>query len=180
VSQLLDALYAGRTDAVAELLAAAPDLDVFEAAAVNRSDRVAALCHSEPGAARAFAPDGFTALHLAAFFGGPESVGVLLALGADPGARARNDMAVQPLHSAVAAGAVASAKLLLAAGADPDARQRGGWTALHGAAGGGSYELVALLLDHGADAAAVNDDGLTPAAVAEEHGHPALAERLRR
>ena len=45
--------------------------------------------------------DGFTALHLAAFFGRPEAVRLLLDRGADPNRWATGEPPVQPLHSAV-------------------------------------------------------------------------------
>ena len=61
----------GTTDA---LLAADPDLDVFEAAALGYIDRLRTRLddgsRAEPSA---FASDGFTALHFAAFFGKAEA-----------------------------------------------------------------------------------------------------------
>ena len=97
---------------------------------------------ADPGAASARTADGFTPLHYAAFFGGPEVTRVLLDAGADPGLRSANDFAVMPLHSAVAAGRTEVALLLIAAGADPDVTQRHGWTPLHGAADNGLAEVV--------------------------------------
>ena len=64
------------------LLAADPDLDVYAAAALGYVDRLLAGLDDEPSLATAFAADGFTALHLAAFFGKPEIAKVLLAAGA--------------------------------------------------------------------------------------------------
>ena len=93
---------------------------------------------TDPAAAHVRGPaDGFTALHLAAFFGGAAVARRLLDAGADPDAVARNPMAVRPLHSAVAGGQVEVALALIAAGADVGARQRHGWTPLHGAAQAG-------------------------------------------
>ena len=46
--------------------------------------------------------DGFTPLHLAAFFGGADAVRAILATGADPDADAENTFKVRPIHSAVA------------------------------------------------------------------------------
>ena len=50
---------------------------------------------------------------------------------------------------------------------------------LMGAAAGGRDDLAELLLARGADASLANDEGKTAAAIALEHGHPALADRLR-
>ena len=48
--------------------------------------------------------DGFTPLHLAAFFGGADAVRAILARGADPDADADNPPGVRPIHSAAAVG----------------------------------------------------------------------------
>ena len=39
--------------------------------------------------------------------------------------------------------------------------------------------MVELLLKHGANPSAKNDDGITPEQVAQEKGHADLAKRLR-
>src|SRR4051812_30298357 len=63
VSATMPALYRGRS-AIAESIAASlPELDVFEAAALGRVDRVRELVGGDPGRARSLSPDGFTALH---------------------------------------------------------------------------------------------------------------------
>ena len=54
----------------------------------------------------------------------------------------------------------------------------GGFTALHTAAQNGDEAMVALLLDHGADATLETDDGRSGAAIARSAGHEALASRL--
>jgi ankyrin repeat protein len=69
--------------------------------------------------------------------------------------------------------------MLLAAGAAVDARQAGGFTPLHGAAEHGDPEMVELFLSAGADPTATTDDGKTPPEIAEEAGHPDVAQRLR-
>src|SRR5579885_521638 len=139
VSLLLRAKYEGRNDD-AEALAKGrgdADLDVFEAAALGRTARLQAILDAEPSRANGFAEDGFTALHLAAFFGHAASAALLLDRGADPNAIARNAMKVAPLHSAAAARAHDVARALLERGADPNARQEGGFTPLHSSANSG-------------------------------------------
>ena len=179
VSELMNALYRDEQSAVEQLLGADPELDVFEAAALGRSRRVSELLERDPALARALAPDGFTALHLVAFFSHDvESARLLVAAGADPGMPAQNAMAVTPLGSAAARGARAIAVLLLDAGADAAIAQHGGYTPLHSAGANGDSELVELLLARGADPAAPADDGRTPAALARERDHSAVAEVL--
>jgi ankyrin repeat protein len=48
-----------------------------------------------------------------------------------------------------------------------------------GAAGAGRDDIADLLLARGADPLLVNDEGKSAATIAEEHGHAALALRLR-
>lgn len=181
VSATMHALYRGRP-AIAELLAAAlPALDVFEAAALGRVERVGELLAADPSASAARSPDGFTALHYPAFFGHGDAAGASRALidaGADVNARSANDFAVLPIHSAVAGGHDDVAGILIAAGADVNAPQRHGWTPLHGAAQNGSLVTVERLLAAGADATARNDDGFSAADLAREAGHAEIAALL--
>ena len=178
VSAVMHALYHGQRE-VAEIVASRlPALDVFEAAGLSRADEVARLVAGDPSLAAAWSADGFTALHFAAFFGGGGAAATLLAAGADPNLRSRNELEVMPIHSAVAGGHRDVAIALLEAGADPNVRQRHGWTPLQGAAQNGDAELVDRLLAAGADPGAANDAGTTAADLARKAGHEALAERL--
>ena len=162
-SDLLEALYRGDRDTVEAKLAQLPDLTLFEAAALGASHRVRELLSVDPGTVAGWSTDGFTALHLAAFFGHEAVAEALLERGADVGAVARNPIRVQPLHSAAAGGHTAVARLLLEHGADPNARQEGGFVPLHAAAQAGNDELYELLLASGADQDAATDDGRTAA-----------------
>jgi ankyrin repeat protein len=155
VSPILQARYADREDELAALLADDPELDVFEAAAVGRTERLRALLDAEPAGVHAWSVDGFTALHLAAYFGNVEGVRLLLERGADVAAVARNPLAVQPLNSACASreaeSRVAIARLLLDAGADPDAESEGGGVRpIDAAQANGDGALAALLRERGA------------------------------
>ena len=181
VSATLHALYRGQA-AIAERIAAAlPELDVFEAAALGRIERLHELLAADPGLARARSTDGFTALHYPAFFGRGEAAAAataLLAAGADVNARSDNAFSVLPIHSAVAGGHDAVVAVLVDAGADVNARQLHGWTPLHGAARNGSLASVERLLAAGADPAARNDDGVDAVTLAGEAGHDAIVDRL--
>jgi uncharacterized protein len=168
VSELMLARYRGDHETIDRLLAADPDLDVFEAAALGRVDRLRELLEADPALAGAWSPDGGQPLHFAAFFGHPEACRALLERGADPGVHARGFNGVAPLNSAAATtfkpaeACTEIAALLLEHGADADAAQGGGATALHSAAMTRNADLARLLLDRGADPDARMDDGRTP------------------
>lgn len=179
VSALLLARYRFDRATMDALLAADPDLDVFEAAALGRLDRLRERLADDPEAPTAMSPDGFTALHLAAFFGKTEATRVLLEAGARVDTYTINDFANQPLHAAAAGRHIEVCRLLLAAGAHVDATQHGGFTPLHEAAQHGDVELVELFLSAGADRTVPTDDGRTAADLAEAAGHADLAGRLR-
>jgi ankyrin repeat protein len=179
VSALLHARYRFDRETLDALLAADPAMDVFDAAALGHLDRLRARLEEDPDAIRAMATDGFTALHLAAFFGKVEATRTLLEAGADVATYATNAFANQPLHAAAAGRHHEVCRLLLAAGADIEATQHGGFRPLHEAAHSGDVELVELFLSAGADATATTDEGRTPAELAEAAGHEDLARRLR-
>jgi ankyrin repeat protein len=181
VSAVLHSLYHGRPYLAVSIAAALPQLDIFEAAALGRADRVRELVAADPGLARAESPDGFTALHLPAFFGGPgtaEAARALIAAGADVSARSNNSFWVLPLHSAASGGHAEIVELLLEAGAEPDPRQRHGWTPLQAAAQNGNARSLEALLAAGADPELRNDDGQSAADLARAAGYDELAARL--
>ena len=154
MSELLEAIYRGDHAVAEELLAADPELDVFEAAAVGRTDRVRELLDEDPSLANAWAEDGYQPLGLASFFGHVEAARLLVERGAEVNSASRNDMKVMPLHSAVAADDPEAryelAKLLLAAGAEPNVRQQDDYTPLMAADQSGDQRLGRLLEQHGA------------------------------
>jgi uncharacterized protein len=179
-SPVLQALYRGDPEG-AERIAAdlTRPLDPWEAAALGDLDRLGELLAVAPGLAREYADDGFTVLHLAAFFGGADATRAALDAGADANAESRNDTRVRPLHSAVARSDREVARQLLDAGAEVDAKQSGGFTALHAAAMNGDEQLVDMLLNHGATLEEEASDGRTAADFAAGAGHEGLAARLR-
>ena len=106
-----------------------------------------------PRLINSYSHDGWTPLHLAAFFAGASLVEALLEHGADVNARAQNGTNNMALHAAATARNLAAVRALVEHGADVNARQEGGWTALHSAALSGDVEMARLLISHGADVA---------------------------
>jgi ankyrin repeat protein len=183
-SAVLLSVYYGKDEVLRLLLARDVPLNVFEAAAAGVRETVAAHVKEDSGLVRAFSHDGFTPLHLAAFFGRIPVVELLLTLGAAVNEVSRNPSALRPLHSAVAHRqpqvALEIARALVAAGADVNATQHGGWTPLHAAALHGNLPLVRLLLEAGAKADVKNDAGQTPAGLAKTKNHKEVIALLAR
>jgi ankyrin repeat protein len=156
MSDLLQALYRGDHAAAEAILATGPELDVFEAAAAGRAERLRELLDEDPSLANAWAEDGFQPLGLASFFGHPEAARLLVERGAEVNSASRNDFKVMPLHSAVAEKDPDTryeiAKLLLEHGADPNTRQQDDFTPLMAADQQGDDRLRDLLVEHGATA----------------------------
>ncbi len=180
VSLVLFTRYHGHREILDMLLETRPHVDVFEAAATGRGDRLGALLDADPGLCHATSADGWSPLHLASFFGYLDLVALLLARGADPMIRSTNPLNNTPLHAAMAGHHAEVALLLLEHGSDPNGRQASGWAPLHEAARHGDLNLVGMLLDHGADPGVASDDGTTPSSLARAAGHTALASVLER
>jgi len=155
MNELLEALYRGED--VSDLLAGNPELDVFEASAVGRVERLRELLDENPSRANAFGDDGFQPLGLACFFGHVEAARLLLDRGADPNSLARNEhIQAAPLHSASASENKTPevryelCEQLLDRGADPNLEQGGGFTALDAAGQNADERLARLLRKRGA------------------------------
>ena len=149
-SPVREALYAGDR-AGAEAVAAGVELDVFDAAALGRVDRLRELLDADPALAATFSDDGFTPLHLACFAGGADAVRLLVERGAPLERLAETSFArVRPLGTAVFAGQLEAVEILLEAGADPNGVDSGENVPLQTAEANGNEELARLLREHGA------------------------------
>ena len=128
--------------------------DLFAAAGMGGSERVAERLDQNPRLALEAQADGVTALFYAAQVGEVRSVEHLLSAGADISPRAKRFWAcLTPLHIALQRNHRAVAAICLERGADPNAFAPDGYwpTPLHVAARWGSRDDVVQLLDHGAD-----------------------------
>lgn len=172
------ASYYQQAEVAAYLLSRKPLLDVYLAAVAGDAAELAAGLDQDPSRLESHHPDGWTPLHLAAFFGRAGAAAMLLERGAKVDARSTNNMKNTPLHAAAAGRKLELVRLLLEHGAAVNATQSGGWTALHAAAQNGDRELVELLLTRGASLDARAENNQTPLDLALQKGHQEVAELL--
>ncbi len=175
---LMAALYRGHLDVVETLVDAGAALDVFAAAALGRADVLEQLFAADPALVRARAYDGWTPLHLAAFFGRRQALERLIAAGADLNAISSNALRNTPLHAAIAGKHTDVALLLIGAGADVTVADSGGHTPFHIAAEEGFVPVVKALLARGADAHAVDAEDRTPLSRAVARGHTEVVDLI--
>ena len=132
-----------------------------------------------PGYSQDF-PQGFTSLHLAAFFGLAQAVRAATAAhetGGDLDVQDSNGRS--PLSLAAERGHMETAVLLLEKGASVATKDARGWTALHWACNKG-YESMArhLLSQHEADPSVRDRQGATALYWAAEKGHESIVRLL--
>src|SRR5215475_5913169 len=101
-SAILTAVYHRQKEIVNLLVARGASLTIFEAAAAGELERVERSIEREPASVRDYSADGWTPLHLAAFFGHARVIELLLAHDADVAAVSRNTNGNTPLHAALA------------------------------------------------------------------------------
>jgi ankyrin repeat protein len=178
LSAILYATYMNRAELVDALISTGVSLDVWEAAATGRFERLRELVLDDPSLVDSPSADGFFPLGYAAFFGHEDSARFLLAAGAGVDVPSRNALKVAPLHSAVASRHREIVRLLLDHGANPNSREQLGHTPLHSAAFSGDMDITMLLLAAGADPTLTSDEGKTAAMIAREKGNVKVAELL--
>jgi ankyrin repeat protein len=177
-SAILVSVYHQRKDVAAALVDLGAPVDLFEACALGRVEEIQQILRTQPARVSEYAPDGFTPVALAAFFGHADAVRALIAAGADVRAPAKNAFMVQALHAAVAGRNIDIVKAVLEAGADPNAQQQAGFRPIHEAGTNANRALAELLIAHGADPALPADSGKNAIDLAREKGHEEFATWL--
>lgn len=172
------AAYHRKPEIAALLESRGAKFDIHSAALAGKIDELRRLAASAPETLNSMSPDGWTPLHLAAFFGSRECVEALIEAGAKINERSENTMQNMPLHAAAAGRHAEIVRILLERGAWVNARQHGGWTALHAAAQNGDVALANLLIAAGADVTARADNNQNALDLALTKGHAAMVETL--
>ncbi|MGJ4751752.1 ankyrin repeat domain-containing protein [Leptospira kmetyi] len=182
ITPVLFSLYYGKLDISKEIYDLNSERNLFEAAALGDLEQTKRIVASSPETINSLSKDGWSALHLAAYFGHLEIVKFLVASGADLSLTSKSKLSYgnTALHSAVATGKKAVVELLLEKGADANALQNpGAITPLHIAASrSGSIEIIQLLLKKGADKKRMSSEEQTPHAIALEKGNVIEAKAL--
>lgn len=179
MSPVLAAMYHEHPGIAQLIIASGAELNIFEAAAVGRLDRVHEILDQDPELVDAIAPDGFQPLGLACYFGHEDVAAHLLERGAAVDSASHNPMKVMPLHSAVAARSLEITRLLIEHGAPVNAVQADHITPLHAAAQNGDIAIVRLLLAAGADPNLRDAEGKTALDFAREEDHSEVVELLQ-
>ncbi|MDI7190364.1 ankyrin repeat domain-containing protein [Leptospira santarosai] len=182
ITPVLFSLYYGKLDISKEIYEISPDRNLFEAAALGDLEETKRLLSGSSDTINSLSHDGWSALHLASYFGHLEIVRLLISSGADLGITSKSKLSYgnTALHSAVATGKKDVVELLLETGADANALQNpGGITPLHIAASrSGSGDIIRSLLKKGADRSFLSSEGQTSYAIALEKGNVIEAKLL--
>jgi ankyrin repeat protein len=185
-SAILTAVYHRQKEIVNLLVARGASLSIFEACAAGELERVERLLQESASGATGAPPvngysaDGWTPLHLAAFFGHAKIAELLIAHGADVLARSRGANGNTPLHAALAGNHKFVAGVLIGHGADVNAPDAQGWRPLHLAAANNNMDAIKALIAQGADVHAPNGEAKTALSLATEKNHREAAALLRR
>ena len=102
MKELFEAVRAGDLARVQTLVEADPTLAIFAASILGDLPRLEELLTGNRSLVSGISSDGWTPLHLAAFFGKEDAVRLLLNKGASVKARSTNPMTNTPLHAAAA------------------------------------------------------------------------------
>ncbi len=167
---------------VAELVRGAGlELDIVEAVLAEDWKRLEELASKEPALLQRAHPIGGTPLYAAALIGSNDGYR-LRSLGCLPDAAPPGGSGFTPARGALEgphpSWALRGLTDLCGNGANVNARQRGGDSVLHGAVRRRDAALVRLAIRKGADAAAVDEEGRTAKALADELGWTEGAQLL--
>lgn len=171
LSPILVAAYSQEPQITNFLIDKAGSLNIFEAAAMGKTNQIARHLARDPLLVNSYSCDGYQPLGLACYFGHIKTAEYLIKAGAVVNSPSRNSLGAPPILSAAAAGHVKIVMLLIKHNANPNARENNGFTPLHAAAQNGDTEMVRSLLFNGADMTICAHQGELPIDLAIEGGH---------
>lgn len=174
------AAYYGKHEVLNTLLQHRPTLTLHEASIVGDVTRVREFVEKDRKLVNdTSAPDGYSALALAAHFGKPDIVRYLLSRRADVNLEAPGS-GFTALTGAVAGGHPEIVRMLIEAGADVNHRyEEQRFSPLLAAASDGDLGIVKMLVEAGADVHARTTGGRTALSMAVEGNHSGIVEYLR-
>jgi uncharacterized protein len=182
-SVYLLAAYAGQAEVMAFLETKGITLDVYEAVAGAKMDRVNEILTSAPGLLNMPNSAGDTPLHVAAICNQAGVVGNTIMYGPEFSARNPQRKNATPAHLALADAppfvAEDMAFAMIGNGLDPNLTTTDGDTVLHSAARAGDPRVIRLLLQKGADSSARNSTGQTAQDIAQAAGKAEAVAVLR-
>lgn len=178
MSAVLFSLYINRPEITELLLSFKPDLDIYDLAALGGAAQISAMIAANPKIIHEYNGTGFTALHIASYFGYEDIVMLLLDHGADVDKKTMDGSDLTALQSAVSNLKVEAVKKLLLYNPDVNVRMLGGFTPLMSAAALGSKDLVRALVEHGADSAIKSEDGRDARSFAFDAKHSDIVDLL--
>ncbi|QWU45537.1 ankyrin repeat domain-containing protein [Bacillus sp. NP247] len=154
-------------------------ISVTQAVISGEKEKIVEIINEDRSIVNSYSEDGWTPLHLAAYFGQKEIASFLLEHGANIHIRAKNENENTPLQAAIANKQSELVAFLIEKGSDVNAVQSGGWTGLHEAALLGNEEIIILLLENRANKTIKKNDGKTAYDIALEKGHEHLLHHLQ-
>jgi uncharacterized protein len=179
LSPVMVAVYSHNNEIADFLSTKVGTLNIFEAAAIGKTNQILRHLARDPLLVNAYTNDGFQPLGLACFYGHYEAAEYLIKAGALTNSSSQNSLGAAPIHSATAAGHLNIVTLLLKNNANPNAQENNGFTPLHTAAQNGNTQMIRTLIFNGADLTILNHDGDSPEDLAMEAGHTGAVALLK-
>ncbi len=171
MSAVLFSLYINQSEITNLILSYEPALDIFDLAALGGTAQISALIAGNSKIIHEYNGVGFTALHIASYFGHADIVTLILENDGDIDKLTMDGSDLTALQSAISNLKYDVVDVLLKFKPNINVKMLGGFTPLMTAAAMGSKELVLKLIEHDADKALVSDDGRDAKAFAEAAGH---------
>jgi ankyrin repeat protein len=178
MSAVLFSLYINQPSITSLILSFKPDLDIYDLAALGGAAQISAVIATNPKIIHEYNGVGFTALHIASYFGHADIVTLILENDGDVDKLTMDGSDLTALQSAVSNLKYDAVDALLKFNPNVDVRMLGGFTPLMTAAALGSKELVLKLIKHDADITLVSDDGRDASAFALSSGQNEVVDLL--